>query len=210
MVDFAIRDYPGGLKEHPLLDDNGDGVGHFGKDPVVDGDGALAARRFLGNEGYRLDFSPQAIQKLKDLNAGLVLSDITRVYNIYAEENVYLGRLGGYGNEDPRANSTDRDVHLNWAKEQTAADLTAKLLNKYLYQFDLQARKGKPSGANFYADSSVRLASYGIDMGNRASNSRDRTPHFEWAKQQTDQKLRETLEVKIRALMGAASDAADN
>lgn len=208
-VDRAMHDYPGGLKEHPLLDDNGDGVGHFGKAPVVDGDGALAARRFMGDEGRKLNFPASAIQKLKDLNAGLVLSDLTRLYNVFAEEGVYLGGLGGYAN-DPGANSTNRSAHLSWARRQTGGAITRNLVNKYCLQFDRQARQGKTSAENFFAEASVRLASYGIDMGDPGANGREKTGHLEFAKRQTIPKLRENIERKVRALMGAASDSVAN
>lgn len=69
----GVKRYRSNLREHPQLEDNGDGVGHFGKEDVVEGDGKLAAERFLGDNGKPLNFSPAAIQKLKDLNANLKL-----------------------------------------------------------------------------------------------------------------------------------------
>jgi hypothetical protein len=61
------------LGEHPLLDDNGDGVGHHGKDPVVEGDGTLAANIFLGNNGKKLRHSLSALQRLTNMNQNLEL-----------------------------------------------------------------------------------------------------------------------------------------
>ena len=61
------------LAEHPLLDDNGDGVGHHGKGLVVEGDGKLAARTFLGDEGSKLSYTPAACQALAKLNEQLKL-----------------------------------------------------------------------------------------------------------------------------------------
>lgn len=55
------------------MEDDGDGIGHFGGDDVVEADDKLAARRFLGDEGHRLQFSPAAIEKLRKINAGLKL-----------------------------------------------------------------------------------------------------------------------------------------
>jgi hypothetical protein len=65
--------YGANLREHPLLEDNADGRGHFGGDATVAGDGGLAARRFLGDEGRRLHFSAEAIENLKQINADLKL-----------------------------------------------------------------------------------------------------------------------------------------
>jgi hypothetical protein len=72
-LENTLRHYGQNLREHPLLDDNGDSVGHMGKEPVVDGDGKLAAERFLGHQGKKLSFSAEAIEKLKKLNAELKL-----------------------------------------------------------------------------------------------------------------------------------------
>lgn len=69
----GVRLYGDKLREHPLLDDNGDGVGHFGKDDEVDGDGKLAADRYLGAGGKPLQFSAAALQRLKEVNARLIL-----------------------------------------------------------------------------------------------------------------------------------------
>ncbi|MFH1226697.1 MAG: hypothetical protein V1701_02185 [Planctomycetota bacterium] len=64
---------PDALKEHPLLDDNGDGAGHFGREPVVDGDGAVAAKRFLGDEGRKISCDNAVINEIKNLNKDLSL-----------------------------------------------------------------------------------------------------------------------------------------
>ena len=72
-LDAVVKMYHGDTREHPLLDDNGDGDGHFGTEPVVEGDGELAAKRFLGDDGRKLNLPPAAIEELKRLNAKLVL-----------------------------------------------------------------------------------------------------------------------------------------
>lgn len=60
------------LKEHPLIDDNADGVGHFvGEEESVGGDGELASERFLGDGGMPLRFSADAIERLTELNKAL-------------------------------------------------------------------------------------------------------------------------------------------
>jgi hypothetical protein len=61
------------LQEHPLLDDNGDGVGHHGKDPLIEADGTLAANTFLGNNGKKLQYSRAALQRLANENQSLEL-----------------------------------------------------------------------------------------------------------------------------------------
>lgn len=38
----GVRLYGDNLREHPQLDDNGDGMGHFGKDDMIEGDGKVA------------------------------------------------------------------------------------------------------------------------------------------------------------------------
>ena len=55
------------------MDDNGDSKGHYGKDAVVEGDGKLAAKRFLGDEGKKLKYHNLAIQELAKLNKNLKL-----------------------------------------------------------------------------------------------------------------------------------------
>jgi hypothetical protein len=61
------------LREHPLLDDNGDGVGHFGKDPVVEGDGSLAAGTFLGDGGKELRYEESTLETVRQANRRLTL-----------------------------------------------------------------------------------------------------------------------------------------
>ena len=61
------------LGEHPLLDDNGDGIGHFGKALVVEGDGALASKTYLGADGGKLRYDAQALSALKQANKKLKL-----------------------------------------------------------------------------------------------------------------------------------------
>lgn len=72
-LENTLRHYGQNLKEHPLLDDNGDSIGHMGKEPVVEGDGKAAAERFLGHQGKKLSFSAASIEKLKKQNASLKL-----------------------------------------------------------------------------------------------------------------------------------------
>lgn len=64
--------YGSDLKEHPLLDDNGDGVGHFGGLPSG-GDGSLAKKRFLGDQGRPLQFEESAIEQLRQANSTMLL-----------------------------------------------------------------------------------------------------------------------------------------
>lgn len=61
------------LDEHPLLDDNGDGKGHFGKEPLVEGDGDLASRTYLGAEGRTLKYKDSALKSLARINRKLKL-----------------------------------------------------------------------------------------------------------------------------------------
>ena len=206
-LDATVAHYHGKPREHPLLDDNGDGVGHFGKAAVVGGDGKLAARRFLGDQGHKLVFQVAAVEKLRRLNTRLVLCDLARVQRVFAAESVYLGTLGGYEN-DVGANSTREDVHLAWARRQPAHVVAENLVTKYLLQFDRQARRGRESAEHFFAEASARIASYGIDLGDKGASLRDVQPHLDWAKRQTMAALREGLETKLRALLASASDPA--
>lgn len=64
--------YGAELKEHPLLDDNGDGKGTFGELPR-EGDGEVATARFLGDEGKPLKFSREAVEALARANGELKL-----------------------------------------------------------------------------------------------------------------------------------------
>jgi hypothetical protein len=65
----------------------------------VSGDGQLAANRLLGEEG-RPHIEPDALKELRRLNSGLVLNNPTRVQRIFAAESVYLGKLGGYDQDE--------------------------------------------------------------------------------------------------------------
>ena len=204
-LDVTVKRYDGKTKEHPLLDDNGDGVGHFGKANPAGGDGQLAAKRFLGDKGRKLVTSTEAVEKLRRLNSGLILCDRARVQRVFAEEGVYLGKLGGY-EDDAGANSTRLEDHLAWAKRQPPHVVADNLINKYLMQFDRQARQGKASAERFYAEASVRLVSYGINLGALSASGTHLAAYRDWAKEQTEAKLREHLEDRIRALLAAASD----
>lgn len=61
-------------REHALLDDDGDGEGHYLPDEP-DTEGALARKTFLGDEGRRLQVSPAAIAWLKERQKGLALGE---------------------------------------------------------------------------------------------------------------------------------------
>lgn len=57
------------LEEHPLIDDNADGVGSYvAEEETVGGDGRLAAERFLGDDGEPLQFSANAVKRLREQN----------------------------------------------------------------------------------------------------------------------------------------------
>jgi hypothetical protein len=193
------------LKEHPLLDDNGDGIGHFGEQKVVDGDGRVAADRFLGDRGRLLRFSESAVRTLRKQNSSLILCDRTRLADIFVTEAVYLGKLGGY-KDDPGANSTSVDDHRAWALDHDPRMLSLNLVDKYLVQFDRQASSGKAAADHFYAEASTRLASYGIDLGNSGTNVDISPPHFEWAGRNSIERVRDELDAKVRALIVGASD----
>lgn len=206
-LDATVKRYNGNTREHPLLDDNGDGVGHFGRGTLVGGDGKLAAQRFLGAEGRKLAFSAGAIEKLRELNAPLSLIDLSRLQRVFAAEGVYLGTLGGY-EKDVGANSTRTDDHLAWARRQSAHVVADNLVNKYVIQFDRQARVGRGAAERFYADASARMAAYGVDLGNPGANLKDSGAHLNWAKGQALSKLRQELEVKVRTLLAGVSNPA--
>ena len=199
------KKYGADLKEHPLLDDNGDGMGHFGAEPVVEGDGKLAAERFLGAHGNALHFSADAIAKLKALNAPLGSGDAQKFQRIFTAESVSLGTLGGY-ERDVGANSTRSDLHQAFAERNPPQRVTENLLTKYRLQFDRQAGLGKDAADKFYAESSARLAGYGMKLGDAGANRTDMESHLKWAQQQTVQNLRESLETKVRTVMAGALD----
>lgn len=204
-VDRVLRDYGGKMGEHPLLDDNGDGVGHFGKAPVVGNDGALAASRYLGDNGYRLHAAGAEVHALAQENARLRLADLTRLPPVFADESVFLAHLGGY--KDPKDNSTQEADYLDWTRGQPPDHITKKLISKYLVQMDRQAQRGTDAARRFYADASVHLASHGVNLVH--GNLKDRKVHLEWATHQTTAKMREEIEFKVRELMGGASDAVE-
>lgn len=62
------------LREHALLDDNGDGMGHYLPGESDSGDGELAAKVFLGDEGEAIRLSPRQIRDMAARNEGLDLS----------------------------------------------------------------------------------------------------------------------------------------
>ncbi|MDP6959494.1 MAG: hypothetical protein QF645_11865, partial [Planctomycetota bacterium] len=55
-------------REHALLDDNGDGMGHYLPTELDSGDGALAEVTFLGNHGKKIAFVPEQDERLKAQN----------------------------------------------------------------------------------------------------------------------------------------------
>lgn len=61
------------MGEHPLLDDNDDSVGFYGKSAVVGGDGSLAADTFLGDNGRKLRHQQSALKALEMANRELKL-----------------------------------------------------------------------------------------------------------------------------------------
>jgi len=139
--------------------------------------------------------------------AGSPLTPVRTVYEIFAAESVWLGALGGYEN-DAGANSTRREDHLAWAQGRPVNQVAMNLAEKYAGQFDRQSRIGEDAARRFYAESSARLAAYGIDLGDQGSNLRDKTPHFEWAQRQMMAKLREAIGEKVHALLQGASNPA--
>ncbi|MBN2023355.1 MAG: hypothetical protein JW809_11255 [Pirellulales bacterium] len=66
--------YGDDLREHPLLDDNGDRIGTFlGNKAAFNGDGPRAAHRFLSPGGRPMTFAPEALTELERANARLTL-----------------------------------------------------------------------------------------------------------------------------------------
>lgn len=204
-LEVGRKKYGADLKEHPLLDDNGDGVGHYGAEKNVEGDGSVAARRFLGDRGRPLHFSAEAIAKLKELNSPLNAAAPEKFQQFFAAESVFLGKLGGY-ETDVGANSTKSDAHLAYAQTHPPHVAAENLLKKYRLQFDHQAQAGKDAADKFYADASVRLAAYGVNLGNAHPNHSDPAEYLKWAKEQSAQKVREELENKVRVFMAAVLD----
>lgn len=125
--------------------------------------------------------------------------------HVFAAESTYLGRLGGY-DDDAGANSPRIEDHLDWAMSQPAPVVFNNLAVKYRSQFDRQARRGDPAAQRFFADASARLASYSIDLGDSGSNLKEADRHFQWAKTQTRDRLRQAIEVKLRRLWTGSAE----
>ncbi|MBI3860861.1 MAG: hypothetical protein HY290_03095, partial [Planctomycetia bacterium] len=117
---------------------------------------------------------------------------------IFAMESAWLGRLGGY--DDGGANLTDEAPHFEWAARQPADVVLENLVDKYLQQFDRQARRGKSAMQRFYGDASVRIASYDVDLGDTGANGKVVASHAAWAGGTPIATVREALDGKIRAL----------
>lgn len=201
----AQQRYGADLREHPLLDDNGDGVGHYGDAAIVSGDGSLASRRYLGNEGRRLIPSPAALQDLRGKIGKPIAVSRDRLTNVFAAESVFLGTIGGYQN-NPGANLTDEEAHRAWAEEHEPWVVARDLVQKYLEQFDRQAEKGKPPAEHFYGLASAQMVSHGINLGNDGANLRDASEHQKWAATQTIPRLRAELEWKVQNLLAEAAE----
>src|SRR5579862_1586286 len=199
------KKYGSDLKEHPLLDDNGDGVGHYGAEKIVGGDGTLAAGRFLGDRGRPLHFSSGAIAQLRELNAPLRAAAPAKFQQAFSAESVFLGALGGY-EHDVGANSTRSELHLAYAQSHPPHVVAENLLTKYRLQFERQAQKGKEAADKFYADASSRLAAYEVDLGDPGANRTDTATHLQWAQRQSVQKLRDALETKLHTVMAGLLD----
>jgi hypothetical protein len=58
------------IEEHAMLDDNGDGAGHYGEG-VVEGDGEFADTVFIGNEGKKFEPDAEFESWLKECNKSL-------------------------------------------------------------------------------------------------------------------------------------------
>lgn len=202
----AIRRYGSDLREHPLLDDNGDGVGHFGDAPIVGGDGELASRRFLGDSGRKLNVSRTALDRLGESDLRIASRDRSRLVKVFAAESVFLAKLGGYEN-DPGANLTDLAAHRSWAEKKSPWVISANLVRKYLEQFERQAALGKQAIDQFFGDSSAQMVTHRIDLGDPGANNPDAVDHRSWATRQSRERLRDEVETKVRTLLAGALEA---
>ncbi len=68
-------------REHALLDDNGDGMGHYLPTELDSGDGALAKVTFLGDQGKKIVFFQNQNEELKEKNKELQLHHILDPYS---------------------------------------------------------------------------------------------------------------------------------
>ncbi|MFO0947022.1 MAG: C13 family peptidase [Planctomycetota bacterium] len=202
----ARRKYGLELREHPLLDDNGDGVGHFGDLPIVGGDGELASRRFLGDSGRKLNASRTALDRLRQSDLRVAPRDQRRLVEVFVAESVFLAKIGGYEN-DPGANLTDPVAHQSWAEEKVPWVISANLVQKYLEQFDRQAALGKHALEQFFGNSSAQMATHGIDLGNPGANKPEAAEHRSWAARQSIERLRDEVETKVRMVLAGALEA---
>ena len=158
---------------------------------IIAGNIAFAGTKSIGQAAIAYYFASKP-----ELEFGAGINDI------FAEESVYLGHLGGYDNAG--ANSTNRDDHFGWAGGQTPGHLTENLAWKYCFQYDRQARISSETAHLFYGDLSARLASYGIDLGNPGANGLDAGSHAEWARHQSHETLRGQIADKVRRLMAGS------
>jgi hypothetical protein len=119
---------------------------------------------------------------------------------LFTWESTELALKGGYLN--PARNNPDPSLHFAWAATQPCEIMRDDLMEKYDLQFDhLSAQTtGAALAANFYAETSVRLNSWGADFGSQTENSLDGSVQETWARAATLADLKRETEQRVRIL----------
>lgn len=119
---------------------------------------------------------------------GLCSQSVRNPYNCFASD-------AGMG-------STNRDEHLQWARQQSPETLQSNLLTKIDLVFVCK-NITDIDFANFFADVSVLIAKYVQNVGCFGNDAGaviiDRSAHYEWARTQTRQRVHQNLQGKVRA-----------
>lgn len=106
-----IIEYPG-RPQVPLLDDNGDGVGHTA--PLCCGEGALASSTYIGTQFGALDFPPTIVDAVtnKTLHVNEELELWARVVDDSAIKSVYASIFEPDYAIDPISNATMHEMNV--------------------------------------------------------------------------------------------------
>ncbi len=101
------------------------------------------------------------------------------------------------------ADSTERDLHYNWARQQSTEKLRLALLEKSDRMVMLRLEESTKAMGDFYGKVCVIWAGYGVDFGSEAANSTDYAMHANWAQNQSADRIKNGLKVRIEKMFAS-------
>ncbi len=127
------------------------------------------------------------------------------IHGFYADTSVLLVKFLKSGETlgSPASDSTDWNMHYNWARQQNTERLRSALQEKSNRMVELRSKEGKTSQANFYGKVCVIWATYGVYFGSEAANSTDQSMHANWAQQKSADVLKNQLNMRIEKIIAS-------